>query len=116
MLLANRTLTEEILPHYNDLMKFGEGQIKAWEYTRQQNTPKGRGQDTFGMRYSFEDVHEVVGGITRSFQSYWQSECDTMKNTLVSMDKHATGRADSCLSRGCWCMQDVKILRRPPTS
>jgi len=92
MLLANRTLTQEILPHYNDLMKFGEGRIKALEYTRQQNTPKSRGQDTFAMRYSFEDVHEVVGGITRNFQSYWQSECDTMKNTLVSMDKHATGR------------------------
>jgi len=92
LLLANRTLTEEILPHYPDLMAFGEGSIKAVEYKRQQNIPNGRGNDAFAGRYSFEDVHEVVGGITKSFQSYWQSECDTMKNTLVSMDKYATGR------------------------
>jgi len=91
MLLANRTLTAEILPHYKELMSFGEGRVKALDFARQ-HQPNGRGNDVFATRYSFEDVHQVVGGITRSFQSYWQSECDTMKNTLVDMDKYSTGR------------------------
>merc|ERR1719265_2611657 len=44
------------------------------------------------MGYSFDDVHKIAGGITRSFQSFWQSECETMKSSLVSMDSHSTGR------------------------
>jgi len=92
MLLSNKTLAAEILPHYNEIVNFAAGRVKALDFERQQQLPKGRGQDTFSMRYSFEDAHKLVGGITRSFQTYWQSECDSMKNALVSMDKHATGR------------------------
>jgi hypothetical protein len=44
------------------------------------------------MKYSFQDAHRIVGGITRSFQSFWQSECETMKDALVSMDVRKTGR------------------------
>merc|ERR1719502_1266960 len=44
------------------------------------------------MRYSFDDAHRIAGGITRSFQSYWQSECASMKSSLLSMDKYGTGR------------------------
>jgi len=92
MLLGNRTLAAEILPHYNELLKFGEGRIKAFEFTRQQQTPKGRARDAWTMRYSLDDAHQIVGGITRSFQSYWQSECDSMKASLIDMDKYGTGR------------------------
>jgi len=92
MLLGNRTLAAEILPHYYDIVNFAEGNMKALQYSREQRMPKGQGQNTLSVRYSFDDAHKVVGGITRSFQSYWQSECDSMKSALVSMDKHATGR------------------------
>jgi hypothetical protein len=92
MLLRNRTLAAEVVPHYHDLMKFAEGQIKAFEFDRQQLKRKKRGSDTWDMKYSFEDAHAVVGGITRSFQSYWQSECEGMKESLMSMDKYSTGR------------------------
>lgn len=92
MLLANRSFAEEMMPHYQDLMKFAEGRIKSFEYARQGQLPKGSGQDALAMRYSYADAHEVVGGITRSFQSYWQSECDSMKASLMSMDKYNTGR------------------------
>jgi hypothetical protein len=44
------------------------------------------------MKYSFDDAHAVAGGITRSFQSFWQSECESMKSALVGMDVHSTGR------------------------
>jgi hypothetical protein len=44
------------------------------------------------QRYSFEDAHEVVGSITNSFGPFWQSECDTMKQSLADMDPKHTGR------------------------
>merc|ERR1719214_509165 len=44
------------------------------------------------MKYSYADAHEIAGGITRSFQSFWQSECESMKNSLVMMDTQGTGR------------------------
>jgi len=34
----------------------------------------------------------VVGDITRSFASFWDSECASMKTALVDMDRHHTGR------------------------
>jgi hypothetical protein len=71
------------LPHYHDLMKFAEGRIKTFDFERQQ---------PLAMRYSFNDAHKIVGGITRNFQSYWESECQTMKAALVGMDSHSTGR------------------------
>ncbi len=43
-------------------------------------------------RFAFSDTHEVVGGITKHFQSYWQSECEAMKNQLVEMDEEGTGQ------------------------
>merc|ERR1719310_272064 len=44
------------------------------------------------MRYSYEDAHQVAGGITQNFQHYWQSECESMKQALVTLDSHNTGR------------------------
>jgi len=92
MLLANRTLLADVVPHFEALMGFAEGRIKTLQHAHDQKVPKSRGADTWARQYTFEDAHEIVGGITNSFQSYWQSECDTMKQALVSMDTHATGR------------------------
>ena len=44
------------------------------------------------QRYSFHDAHEIVGGITQNFASFWESECTSMKDQLVAMDAHKTGR------------------------
>jgi hypothetical protein len=98
MLLANRSLMEEIVPHYGELMEFVDGRIKSYEFARQRKHAaaakfqKSFTKDTLEMKYSFEDAHQVAGGITRSFQSYWQSECETMKTALTGMDTHSTGR------------------------
>lgn len=92
MLLNNRTLIAEVVPHFENLMQFVEGRIKTLQYDHLHKARKGQSQNTWANKYSFEDAHEIVGGITRSFQSYWQSECDTMKNALVRMDEHNTGR------------------------
>merc|ERR1719162_2898048 len=78
-------------------MKFAYGRIKTFDFARQHkltlaNGKKGGSKDAFSMKYSFRDAHKIAGGITRNFQSFWQSECETMKDALVSMDSHATGR------------------------
>jgi hypothetical protein len=86
MLLNDQKLAQEILPHYNEILNFSLGRVKTLEFARQHFAPK------WASRYSFEDAHEVVGGITRTFQSYWQSECESMKAALIDMDKHGTGR------------------------
>jgi hypothetical protein len=93
-LIGNRTLAAEILPHYHNVVKFAEGRIKSFDFARQQTAgdSKRRSADTFSMKYSFADAHKIVGGLTRNFQSYWQSECESMKSALVSMDTHSTGR------------------------
>lgn len=91
-LLENRSLARQVLPHFDDLLAFAEGRIKTFQQSRQDKAVKKGGREAWNMRYSFEDAHKVVGGITRSFQSYWQSECASMKESLISMDKHGTGR------------------------
>mmetsp|Transcript_80713 Transcript_80713/g.140819 ORF Transcript_80713/g.140819 Transcript_80713/m.140819 type:complete len:571 (+) Transcript_80713:64-1776(+) len=95
-IMSNRTLIEEIVPHYRELVNFAEGRIRTLQFTRDQDASasfqQGHGRNLWSRRYSFEDAHEIVGGITHSFQSYWQSECESMKASLVQMDTHNTGR------------------------
>jgi len=75
------------------VISFAHGQISALNFERMQN-PNARSNSNNGLssRYSLEDAHKVVGGITRSFASFWESECQMMKQKLVSADKHRTGR------------------------
>mmetsp|Transcript_89417 Transcript_89417/g.248363 ORF Transcript_89417/g.248363 Transcript_89417/m.248363 type:complete len:322 (+) Transcript_89417:1-966(+) len=50
------------------------------------------GHNALAPWYSFEDAHQVVGRITSSFASFWESECADMKASLIKMDPHNTGR------------------------
>merc|ERR1719401_1298467 len=97
--LANRSLLEESVPHWRELVGFAHGQIKALEHARQTSPLSARAagfarpeHNALAARYSFEDAHRIVGGITTSFASFWDSECATMKGQLVDMDPHRTGR------------------------
>merc|ERR1719456_170289 len=42
--------------------------------------------------YSFKDAQEVVGSITKGFASFWETECQNIKASLVTLDKDGTGR------------------------
>jgi len=92
ILLRNRSLLDTHFPKWHDLRQFVEGRLKTLEYSRAREVKKGFGQSLMEQRYTFSDAHEVVGGITRNFQTYWQSECQEMKSQLVDMDKEGTGR------------------------
>merc|ERR1719444_416395 len=52
----------------------------------------GYGRLTMTQMFSFGDAHEVIGALTRTFASYWASECQAMKSALESMDNSGTGR------------------------
>merc|ERR1719310_282819 len=90
--MRNSTLLDQVLPHWQEIRKFVRGMVKGLEFSRQRNPQPGHGQLTMTQRYSFADTHEVVGSITKTFASFWESECQTIKSTLVAMDRTGTGR------------------------
>lgn len=92
ILLRNRTLLDTHFPRWQDVRQFVEGRVKTLDHARSLNIKPNFGQSLMEKRYSFNDAHEVVGGITKNFQTYWQSECVAMKNQLVDMDQDGTGR------------------------
>mmetsp|Transcript_73731 Transcript_73731/g.198663 ORF Transcript_73731/g.198663 Transcript_73731/m.198663 type:complete len:592 (+) Transcript_73731:86-1861(+) len=99
ILSGNRSLLESTIPHWDQIVGFVNGQVKALDFKRQQAPALARteasarpGHNAMEARYSFEDAHGIVGGITKSFASFWDSECRSMKSTLVDMDTHHTGR------------------------
>jgi len=99
ILLSNRSILESAVPHWDQIVAFTQGRIAALDYERWHSPSEARaaaaarpGHNGLAARYSFEDVHGLVGGITRSFASFWESECVSMKSALVAMDTHGTGR------------------------
>jgi len=92
ILMSNRTILESSFPQWKALVGFADGQIRALQYSREQKPRKGRGLDTLAQRFTFDDAHEVAGGITKSFASFWESECVSMKDSLVAMDTDFDGR------------------------
>merc|ERR1740121_1870809 len=90
--LRNRSFLVENVPHWEAIVAFAEGRIKTLEFARQRAPQPWRGKDTWEQRYSFDDAHEVVGSITSSFQSFWESGIASKKKTLGGMDGHRTGR------------------------
>lgn len=87
ILEQNRTLRQESMPQWQALQSFASGRIKALNFARQR---AAKPRLTHG--YTYHDAHEVVGSITKSFASFWESECKEMKRLLVDMDTSGTGR------------------------
>lgn len=88
-MMQNRSLLESILPHWEAVTSFVGGEVQAFKRSHQSfKQASARGTD----RYTFDDAHKVVEGITKSFGSFWESECSSMKEALFDMDRHHTGR------------------------
>jgi len=92
ILLRNRTLLDTHFPRWHDLRQFVEGRVRLMDFQNMHSTNANRGKSLMDKQYSFADAHTVIGGITKTFQDYWQSECHTMKDQLVEMDREGTGR------------------------
>ena len=91
-LLRNRTLLANSFPHWAALKDFIEGRVRLMDFQNVRALKPGMGLSLMEKRYTFSDAHTVVGGITKTFQDFWQSECHTMKDQLVDMDRESTGR------------------------
>eukprot|EP00929_Paragymnodinium_shiwhaense_P023228 TRINITY_DN145_c0_g1_i3.p1 TRINITY_DN145_c0_g1~~TRINITY_DN145_c0_g1_i3.p1 ORF type:complete len:563 (-),score=122.03 TRINITY_DN145_c0_g1_i3:105-1793(-) len=92
MLLRNRTLREEALPKWHDIREFLEGTLKTVEFKRQHTPVLGGGALALAGQYSFEEAQAAVGGVTKKFASFWEDECQTIKDSLAVYDKMGTGR------------------------
>merc|ERR1719162_2703377 len=92
ILLKNRTLVEQSIPHWHDISSFARGVIRSIKFSRQRAPQPGHGLVALTQTYSFEEAHEAVGAITKTFASYWETECQTIKKSLVALDKSSTGR------------------------
>jgi len=89
-LVRDPALLERVVPRWKQISHYAKGQVRALEFQRQRmSTPRGM---ALTEHFDFKFVHEVVGSITRSFASFWESECATMKDNLLAMDSHGTGR------------------------
>jgi len=87
-------LRNATFPSWRQTVEFAKGQISAVSFARSRSRELLQpGRRAFrGQAFSFEDAHEVVGSITKSFASYWEPQCSSMKQVLFALDPHRTGR------------------------
>jgi len=85
--IRDRITLMHTFPHWHALQQFTNGQIRAVDFER-----KMSGKARLATGYTFEDARRVVNTISRSFASFWDDECGVMKEKLVEMDPHHTGR------------------------
>lgn len=91
-LADNPKLLEETIPHWTAITAMVEGSVRALEFSRQRGQERGAAHMAFESRYTFEDALEVAGSIGRSFGSFWESQCEDTKASLVRFDSAGTGR------------------------
>jgi hypothetical protein len=86
-LMRNRSLLNTDFPQWPEIKNYAHGRIRSFDFQKQRAS-----RPSLKLGYNMDDAHEVVGGITRSFASFWESECVGMKSALVSLDAKNTGR------------------------
>lgn len=98
-LMANRALLEQSVPHWGQVSSYIKGKVDDLQY-RRRTAPADAlregsardGHNAFSSSFSYEDAHSIVGGITKTFASFWDSECASMKAALFERDTQRTGR------------------------
>merc|ERR1719512_491265 len=91
LLKEPRLLTESV-PHWTAIVTMVEGSVTALEFSRQKTPEVGGGRAVFEGRYTFEDALQVAGKMSRSFGSFWETQCQDTKASLVALDTTHTGR------------------------
>merc|ERR1719493_440730 len=69
-----------------------DGSVVAFDFSRQQSAEAGATRTIFAGIYTFQDALEVAGSISRSFGSFWETQCQDTKASLVALDTTNTGR------------------------
>jgi len=91
-LLKDPRLLVESVPHWTAIVTMVEGSVTALEFSRQQTPEVGAGRLAFEARYTFKDALNVAGSISRSFGSFWETQCQDTKASLMALDTTNTGR------------------------
>eukprot|EP00928_Gymnodinium_smaydae_P042064 TRINITY_DN2838_c0_g10_i1.p1 TRINITY_DN2838_c0_g10~~TRINITY_DN2838_c0_g10_i1.p1 ORF type:complete len:613 (+),score=139.75 TRINITY_DN2838_c0_g10_i1:110-1840(+) len=91
-LLNNRAQLDASIPHWSSISHLARGLVKSMEFHRNREPRSGHGVEAMSNTYSFDDAHETVADITKTFGSFWETECRSMKAALVSIDRSGTGR------------------------
>jgi len=94
LVMQKKAFMKDIIPHWDQILAYLDGRVKEVLYRRESRPRENsrEGHNALAPQFSFDDAHALVGGITKSFASFWESECAVMKNALVKMDVHGTGR------------------------
>eukprot|EP00928_Gymnodinium_smaydae_P060902 TRINITY_DN447_c1_g1_i1.p1 TRINITY_DN447_c1_g1~~TRINITY_DN447_c1_g1_i1.p1 ORF type:complete len:599 (-),score=108.42 TRINITY_DN447_c1_g1_i1:105-1688(-) len=92
ILLSQPSLLQEHIPQWDAIRALITGLLKHMEFFRQRSPRVGSGFNTLMQRYSFDDAHQVVASLTRTFGSFWDTECQSVKASLVALDRTGTGR------------------------
>jgi len=80
--ITSREITGRAFPNWREVADMAAGEIRALDFRKKR----------MSQHYTFDDAHEIVGGIVHRFGSFWESECTSMRDQLVAMDAHGTGR------------------------
>lgn len=90
--MNDRRLLEAVFPNWQSMQAFVGGRINMLRFEGMHRSKSGHAKKIMSQQYDFDDAHSVVGGITKTFQAYWESECEHIKAALIAMDKTGTGR------------------------
>jgi len=91
MIEANESLRVEAFDDWPQLVEFAQGHLHQFEYVRlhQQSV---KPWNALRPRFSFVDAQTIVGTMALAFGSWWETECTSVKDTLVTMDYNKNGR------------------------
>eukprot|EP00401_Gymnodinium_catenatum_P074578 CAMPEP_0117562680 /NCGR_PEP_ID=MMETSP0784-20121206/55085_1 /TAXON_ID=39447 /ORGANISM="" /LENGTH=573 /DNA_ID=CAMNT_0005360265 /DNA_START=31 /DNA_END=1752 /DNA_ORIENTATION=+ len=92
ILLQNRSLLESVFPKWPEIKGYLDGILRSMEFAHRRAPSPGRSRIALSGGFSFGDAHEAVGQITRTFASFWEGECQLIKESLVALDRTGTGR------------------------
>lgn len=93
MLEANESLKAEAFDDWQHIVEFVHGHLSQFEFAQQHSKSRSsvNAWNGFRPRFSFVDAQVIVGTMALSFGSWWESECATVKDSLMKMDHKNTG-------------------------
>lgn len=92
ILIQRPSLRMEVFPLWQEVRDFATGMVRKMEFEASLTPHSGVGRAALQRSYSFDDAHQAVIHITKNFAFFWEAECQSIKASLVAMDKFGTGR------------------------
>lgn len=91
ILQKNRPAIEQSMPQWGEVTLFARGEVERYLNERKHRINPFSGSDAEN-RFAFEDVQNIVHGITAGFGHWWEQECQGIKANLMALDTEEAGR------------------------